>query len=502
MHKSHVKFLIADIPRQKFRPRAFFDSRNLLIRFSLSIVLVGLLSGCGLMLGPNYERPQLVVADSWHQALVGDMTQGEAAYQTWWVGLGDPALVSLIERAQLQNLDIKLAAARIAEASAQLGVAAGGRMPDVNGSGFAVRTRISEGILGVDIPPLDRPDTIRSIGIGSSWEIDLWGRVRRSIEAANASYEASLEDHRDVQVILSSVVGTRYVQLRTLQQRLSFARANVELQRETLALVDARNVAELAPDLEVRQAEFNLAITESALPDLEAAILQTINQLSTLLGERPGALHQELQAQSPMPGLPAAMPIAIPAEMVRQRPDIRAAERVLAAQTAIVGVATTALYPNFLLLGNFSYAAAAGGLFNGGNENWLLGPFFSWNLFDGGRVRNAIRVEEAQTEQALIAYERTVLGALQDVENSLIGFAKERERKAALQRGANAAAEADLLVRELYLQGLTNFQNVLDTQRSLFSQQDRLAESSGAVVLELISVYRSLGGGWQVKEES
>ncbi len=448
------------------------------------------------MVGPDYERPQLIVADRWHQELVGGMIDGEATYQTWWVGLGDPTLVSLIERAQFQNLDLKLATARIAEAQAQLGIATGGQMPDVNGSGFVQRTRFSEGNQIIVAPPQQRPDTFRDIGIKSSWEIDLWGRVRRSIEAATASYEASLENHRDVQVVLSAVVGASYVQLRTLQQRLQFARANVELQRETLALVVARNLAELAPDLEVRQAEFNLAITESALPDLEAAILQTINQLSTLLGEQPGALRQELQTASPIPQLPVSVPTGIPAEVIRQRPDIRAAERVLAAQTALVGVTTTALYPNFFLLGDFSYATAAGGLFNGGNEAWSLGPFFSWNLFDGGRVRNAIHVEEAQTDQALIAYERTVLGALQDVEDSLIGFAMERERQAALQRGADAVAEADRLVRELYRQGLTNFQNVLDTQRSLFSQQDRLAESSGAVVLELISIYRSLGGGW------
>lgn len=498
MYKSHIKFShsTAEILGQTLPPRAPLSQLNLSARFWSIAILVGLLSGCAHMVGPDYERPQLVVADRWHQELVDGMTEGEAAYQSWWLGLGDPALVSLIERAQLQNLDLKLAAARISEARATLGIATGGRMPDVNGSGFALRTRISEGILSVDLPPLDRPDTIRDISVGASWEIDLWGRVRRSIEAATASYEASLENHRDVQVVLSSVVGRSYIQLRTLQQRLLFARANVELQRETLALVEARNLAELAPDLEVRQAEFNLAITEAALPDLEAAILKTINLLSTLLGEQPGALHQELQKPSPIPGLPASVPTGIPAEVIRQRPDLRAAERVLAAQTALVGVATTALYPNFFLHGDFGYATAVGGLFNGGNEAWSLGPFFSWNLFDGGRVRNAIHVEEAKTEQALIAYERTVLNALQDVEGSLIGFAKERERQAALQRGADAAAEADLLVRELYRQGLTNFQNVLDTQRSLFSQQDRLAESSGAVVLELISIYRSLGGGW------
>jgi NodT family efflux transporter outer membrane factor (OMF) lipoprotein len=286
------------------------------------------------------------------------------------------------------------------------------------------------------------------------------------------------------------------VLLRALQERLRLALANVELQRETLKIVEARNKAELAPKLEVRQAELNLATTESAVPALQAAIVQTTNRIGILLGEQPGVLHAELQGSAPIPAPPASVAMGMPADLVRRRPDVRRAERNLAAQTARIGVATAALYPNFFIAGDFSYLTASGSIFDSGNQQWSLGPFFSWNLFDGGRVRSAIDVEEARTEQLLAIYEQTVLRALQDVDDSLVGYAEERKRLAALTRSEIAAADATRLVQELYKRGLTNFQNVLDTERSLFGQQDLLAESEGNVMLNLISIYRALGGGW------
>jgi multidrug efflux system outer membrane protein len=474
----------------------FVSRSNIPVAILPLAALFVILAGCIRPVGPDFEQPDLVVADRWHQDLVAGLVDGEAVYQTWWLALQDPQLDSLINRASQRNLDLKLAYARIAEGRAQLGIVKGERYPELDGFGSAQRLRLSEGVSAVMPPPQERLDNFSELGVQAIWELDLWGRVRRSVESAEASYAASLENYRDVMVVLYADVGSNYVLLRTLQERLRLARANVELQRDTLDIVEARYRAELAPLLEVRQAELNLATTESTIPGLEAAIVQTINRLGVLLGEQPGVLNPELESGAVIPSPPGSVAMGIPADLVRRRPDIRRAERELAAQNALIGVATAALYPNFFIAGDFSYVTAAGSLFDSGNESWSIGPFFSWNLFNGGRVRSAIDVEEARTEQLLAIYEQTVLRSLQDVDDSLVAFAEERKRLLALQRSEIAAADANRLVNALYKRGLTNFQNVLDTQRSLFGQQDLMAESSGNVMLNLISIYRALGGGW------
>jgi len=453
--------------------------------------LITLVSGCAWQVGPDYVPPDIVVSDEWHQHLVAGMSAGEAEFQRWWTTLDDAQLNALIADADQGSLDLQIATARIREARALLGATRGNRFPDLDATGAAQRQ--GSRAMGSISP---QTQNVTQAGVEATWEIDLWGRVGRSVESATASYEAALEDYRDVSVVLYADIGSTYVQLRTLQRRVVLARANVALQRETLELVAARHRAELAPDLELRQAELNLASTEAVIPSLQAALARSVHRLSVLLGEHPGALHARLDGEGELPNLPAVLDFGIPADLLRRRPDLRRTERQLAAQTARIGVATSALYPNFFLAGDFSYAAASGNLFNRENRAWSIGPFFSWNLFDGGRVRQSIKVEEARTEQLLLAYERTVLSALQDVEDSLVLFAEERQREAALSRAVAAATEADRLVRELYKRGLTNFQNVLDTQRALFSQQDLLAESQGNVILNLISIYRALGGGW------
>ena len=468
-------------------------------RLVVLLVAVAFVGGCIRPVGPDYEPPELVTNDQWHQSLVVGMDSGEADYQTWWETLDDPQLNSLIERAALQNLDLRVAAERINEARALLGIAAGERLPDVDAVGSAGRQQLSDGVLGA---PAGGPESATSVGVGATWEFDLWGRVARSVEAAEAGYEASIENYRDVEVVLFADIGSNYVELRKLQQQLRFANENVDAQRETLRIVEARYKAELAPMLDLRQAELNLASTESTRPRLEAAILQTINRLSVLLGQMPGSLRAELTPVGPIPGPPEALAVGIPADLTRRRPDIRRAERNLAAQTASIGIATSALYPNFFIDGNFGYATVGGKLISSENEAWTLGGFFSWNLFDGGRVRNAIDVEEARTGQLLAVYEQTVLRSLQDVEDSMIRFAEERNRAEALGRAEAAAVDAVRLVNELYKRGLTDFQNVLDTERALFVRQDQLAQSRGDVTLNLISIYRALGGGWSASESS
>lgn len=448
------------------------------------------LAGCSWQVGPNYSEPEVVVDDEWHQSLVANGDQADLS--RWWERLNDPELTALIDTTEQNNLDLKVSSARIQESRALLRVVSGSRVPDLDALGTGQRqgTRAQPGLPS-------STQTFRQTGIEAAWEIDLWGRVGRSIESATASLEASIEDRRDLSVVLYADVASTYVQLRTLQERLRLARANVALQQETLELVTARHKAELAPDLELRQAELNLASTEAVIPSLNAALAQTMHRLSVLLGAQPGSLHTRLEPSNGLPILPTVLEVGVPADLIRRRPDLRRAERQLAAQTAQVGVATAALYPNFSLTGAFDFAAVTGGLFERDNRAWSFGPFFSWNLFDGGRVRGTIQIEEARTEQLLIAYEQAILRALQDVEDSMVGYAEERQREAALSKAVDAAEEADRLVRELYKRGLTNFQNVLDTQRTLFGQQDLLAESRGNVLLNLISIYRALGGGWE-----
>jgi len=457
----------------------------------VGMLVSGLMLSACITVGPDYEAPEVVVSDEWHQSLVDNMDSSAAAVE-WWSSLNDPKLNELIERAQSGNLSLAIAVARIDEAERFLGIARGERVPDVDAVGGITRSKSQLNVL----PDVESVDEFGDAGVAATWELDFWGRVRRTIESSQASYEASVEAYRDTLVLLNARVATNYIFLRTNQERLRLANENVLRQQETLRLTEARNRAQLAPDLDVEQAKLNLASTEAAVPALESLILQTINNLSVLLGEQPGDLMAEVMPPQSIPDPPGVLSVGFPADAVRNRPDVRLAERALAAQTARIGIATSALYPNFFLTGDFGYSGVGGDYFDNDNETWSIGPFFSWNLFDGGRVRNSIGVEEARTEQALAAYEASVLEALRDTENSLVAYATEQRRLQALGRSVAAAAASAKLVRTLYRSGLTNFENVLITERTLFNQQDLQAVSKGEVVQNAISVYRAVGGGW------
>jgi len=458
---------------------------------NVGVVAASLVLAACITVGPDYEPPEVVVADEWHQDLVDNM-DSSAASVDWWSSLNDPKLKELIERAQSGNLSLAIAVARIDEAERFLGIARGERVPEVDAVGGITRSKSQLNVL----PGVESVDEFGDARAAATWELDFWGRVRRTIESSQAGYEASVEAYRDTLVLLNARVATNYVFLRTNQERLRLANENVLRQQETLRLTEARNRAQLAPDLDVEQAKLNLASTEAAVPTLESLILQTINNLSVLLGEQPGDLMAELVPPQSVPDSPSVLSVGFPADAIRNRPDVRRAERNLAAQTARIGIATSALYPNFFLTGDFGYSGVGGDYFDNDNEAWSIGPVFSWNLFDGGRVRNSIGVEEARTEQALAVYEASVLEALRDTENSLVAYASEQRRLLALDRSVAAAAASADLVRTLYRSGLTNFENVLITERTLFNQQDLQAVSKGQVVQNAISVYRAVGGGW------
>ena len=292
-----------------------------------------------------------------------------------------------------------------------------------------------------------------------------------------------------------------YADVRALQARIDYTQGNIGTQEGSLQLVLDRNKAGIASDLEVRQAELNLYRTKAVLPLLQARLTASINQLGVLLGEGPQALHADLSNAKPIPAVPQQILVGVPGELIRRRPDIRAAERSLASETAQIGVATAELYPRFSIAGDFTMLATDfDDITDWDSRRFNVGGFFSWNIFDGGRVRGQIDVQDARTEQALYRYEQTVLRALEEVETNLARFVRERERQVALAQSATAAEKSVELVLILYRTGLTDFQNVLDMQRSLFEQQDRLATSDGEVIKNLIRIYTSLGGGWDPDE--
>ncbi len=461
-----------------------------------------LLQGCSVFkVGPDYESPETAMPDQWHQRATAGLVDGEADIQNWWEVFNDPILTDLIEQATVGNKDLEVAFSRVQEARANRGFATGEFYPQVDGAGAAERTRQSEGIVRNPGAPQKRVDNFYSLGLDASWEIDVFGRIGRSVESADAGLQASIEDYRDVLVSLYSEVALSYIDVRAFQARIQFSKDNIATQAGTVTLTQDRLAAEIAPELDVRQAELNLARTEAELPRLEQAKVQAINRLGVLLGQPPAMLHPILEVDGPIPRPPQRIAAGLPSELLRQRPDIRAAERQLAAQTAQIGVATADLYPRFSLSGTFAFETAGSAIFGDGNHAWSFGPAFRWNIFNGGRVRNNILAQDARANQLLSDYENTVLEALEDVENSLVAFEQERIRRDALERSVIAAEESVRLVKELYIAGLTDFQNVLDMERSLAEQQDDLAESAGLVSQNLVALYRSLGGGWEPDPE-
>jgi len=458
------------------------------------LLLAGLLA-CGLagcLVGPDYEPPEAPMPDAWHQDAVDGLREGEANLHTWWTSLGDPELEELIGRAEASNRNLAQAVSRIREARLLRAIAAGEMIPAAGLEAEAARG---------EPPGSEGADNVFAIGIGASWEIDVFGRIRRQVESATATYEASIEDYRDILVTLFAEVGLAYVEVRALQERIAFAKANVEAQTDSLRLTRDRFAAGLTSALDVAQAESNLAQTAAKIPQLRNGLANALNRIAVLLGVEPGELHEDLREQKPIPQPTEEIAVGIPADLMRQRPDIRAAERRLAAQTAQIGVATAELYPQFKLGGLIGVKSITfSDLLDDSGFTWGIALPIRWNLFAGGRIRNNIRVQEERTQQALLGYEQAVLLALEDVENSLVGYVQEKVRRERLEAAVDATQRSVALVTTQYTAGLTDFQNVLDSQRTLFNQEDALAESDGRVVQNLIAIYKSLGGGWRVDD--
>lgn len=462
----------------------------------------------GCTVGPNYQRPDLPTPSGWKEAEQGGIDTRPAELTRWWTSFNDPLLDSLVERAIQSNLDLRLAEARIREARASRAVTAAGAWPTVDTSGSYTRVRTSQNALafpsfgGGPAPSLDKllEHNLYQTGFDASWEIDVFGGVRRSVEAADANIDASIENRRDTLVTLLGEVAQNYIDLRGSQRQLTVTRDNLKAEQETLDLTRVRFQAGLVSDLDVARAEAEVNTTASQIPRLESSLKQDAYQLDVLLGLEPGSLWAELSNEAPIPGLPPKVLIGLPSDLLRRRPDIRRAERQLAAATAQIGAATADLFPKFSLTGAAGLESfSASDWFSRDSRFWSVGPTITWPVFDAGKIRANIEVKNAQQEQALTQYEKAVLTAFQDVETSLVNYSNEQVRRQSLVSAVAADRRATQMANELYIRGLSDFLNVLDAQRALFVVESALAQSDATMASNLVALYKALGGGWEIK---
>jgi NodT family efflux transporter outer membrane factor (OMF) lipoprotein len=467
---------------------------------ALTLLAAGTLVGC--KVGPAYTAPATHPPQQWSEPMAGGESPGRANPAAWWQGFHDPELDGLVARALASNLDLRMAQARLRAARAERGLADADLWPaaDLSGSAGRERQSANQPLFGTLLPPgTPLTSNVYQGGFDAAWELDLFGAARRGTEAADADLAAAGFALGDAQVTLVAEVARNYTAARGFQQRLAIARQNLEAQKDVVALAQDRSRQGFTSSLEPEQAATVLAQTEAQVPALESGLQAAIHHLGVLLGQAPGSLGAELAASAPIPAVPPQVPAGLPSDLLRRRPDIRVAERRLAAATARIGVATADLFPRLSLTGGFGYqSATAGSLFTPGSAAWSLGPAFQWHLFDAGRVRANIRVQNARQEEALASYEKTVLTGLEDVENALVAYAKEQARNVPLRAAVASSGKSLEIAREQYKSGLTSFINVLDAERSVYQAQDSQVQSDQAVAQDLIALYKALGGGWSV----
>jgi len=443
-----------------------------------------------------------MVSPDWIEA--GDeRVRNEASdYREWWKVFKDPVLDRLIDRAYRENLTLRIAGIRILEARAQLGIAIGNIFPQTQqASGSVERIRTSES--SPQAIPVYSQD---QIGVNASWELDFWGRFRRSIESANATWLATVADYDNAMVSLTADVANSYIAIRTLEKRLAIARENVEAQKESLKIAEARVRFGTVTQLDVEQAQTLLNNTLASIPLLETQLRQQEDALCVLLGIAPRDLADLIKGASEIPVSPPQVIAGIPADLLRRRPDIRSAEYQAAAQSALIGVAKSDLYPAFSLSGTFGFLSTnfdrygLPDMFQWKNRMFQAGPSFQWNILNYGQITNNVRAQDARFQELLITYQNTVLRAQQDVEDNLSGFLRAQERAKYLSISTVAARNAFDLAAKQYRQGIVDFTTVLVAQQSLLNEQDNLAVALGSISSGLVGVYRSLGGGWEIRE--
>jgi NodT family efflux transporter outer membrane factor (OMF) lipoprotein len=455
-----------------------------------------LLAGC--TVGPDYHPPKTAAPAQWVSPPEGGETNLPAADAAWWKSFQDAELDSLVARAAQSNLNLRAAVARVREARAAARVVSAGLAPTLDAAGSYTRDRYSANGFPPFPPGVPVEADVYQAGFDAAWELDVFGGTRRASQAARAEVAAAEFGRRNLLVTIFAEVARNYVQARAFQRRLAVADENISAQEQILALTRDRFAKGLTGELDVQEADALLATTRAQAPVFETGFRDSVYQLALLLGQPPGALLEELTNAAPIPAAPPAVPVGLPADLLQRRPDVQQAERQLAAATARVGAVVSDLYPKFSLTGDVGLQSISpGDWFNAGSRFWTAGPTVQWRIFDAGRIRANIRVQNARVDQALAAYEQSMLAAFTDVETALTAYAREQTRRQSLAHAAQAGEQAVALARDLYQHGLADFLRVLEAQRSLYQSQDALIESDRAVSSDLIALYKALGGGWE-----
>ncbi len=465
-------------------------------RGTLAVVIGVALTGCAV--GPNYVRPTAQSPAAYVEAPAQGVTD-PAALATWWRTFADAELTALIERTIASNLDIQLAQARLREARATLRhTQTSTQWPTVEVNASATWGRTNAQTQGIVVPSGNSTTSTYQLDFDASWELDLFGGVRRQVEASEADAQAAEDALRNTLVSALAEVAKDYVQLRQYQNQLAVAQARVAAWRDTLRITTARNRAGLVADGDVASATANLAAAEAAIPPLESIARQTIHALAVLLGQQPGTLTSELAQRGATPQTPKELPLGLPADLLRRRPDVRQAERTLAASTARIGVEVANLFPKISLTGQFG--GQSGGKFNlvdAAARYYTLGPTIQWGILNYPAIQANIRTAEARRDQQFLTYQQTVLTAFKEVEDALVAYTRELQRQSLLNTQVEEYRRAANIALAKYTRGLTTFLEVLEAQRSLYASEDAQAESQATLGVSLIALYKALGGGWE-----
>ncbi|WP_189042264.1 efflux transporter outer membrane subunit [Aliidongia dinghuensis] len=475
-------------------------SRLMHTRRSYLPFLALVLAGC--TVGPDYVPPKTEAPAQWTEAktpgLIGTGPEAAQQLERWWTSFNDPTLSSLVGQAIADNLDLKIAEQRLVEARAEREQAAAGYYPTLGASASAERQRYSTAL---KFPPFGGIANTFEAGFDASWEIDVFGKTRRAVEAADATVEATNESRRDVLVSLLAELGQDYATLRSAQARLAIAYRNIKADQDSLDLTRDKYKGGLGNELDVAQAQSQLETLNAAVPQLETVVAQQSHAIAVLLGKEPGALEAELAAPQPLPPAPPVLPAAVPSDVVRNRPDIRAAERQIAGANAEIGVAIAQMFPSFSITPSFGLAGGSlHHLLNDGALQWGVPASVSVPIFEGGRLEANVIEAKAIAEEDRLSYRKTVLTAFQEVEDALVAYNAERRRHERLV--AAVAADRTALDRStsLYRSGLGTFLAVLDSERSLYGSEDAAAQSELTLTQQTIALYKALGAGWQVGE--
>jgi multidrug efflux system outer membrane protein len=472
------------------------------------ILLLVFLAGCAV--GPNYKAPKTPVNSAFENGGQTNLSTKETAI-AWWQGFNDPELTNLVARALASNYDLRIATANLRESRALRNNAAFDLLPTVDGVASYTDTQYSRAFVPVtSAPPAGSTNTtavsssrhleLYNAGFDATWELDIFGHVRRSVEAAGDEVQSAVASRRDVMVSVISEVARNYFELLGAQSELATAEQNAENQRQTLKITEDTRDAGRGTELDVARARAQMNNTLADIPPLQSAVAHAQHRLSVLTGQLPEALTTELKEPRPLPDMPSVINIGSPEALLRRRSDIRAAERALAAATARIGIATADLFPRVTFNGNIALEATRfSGLPKGGADTWSFGPSITWAALDYGHVRARMVAAGAQADAQLAMYQRIVLTSLEETENALVDFSRQQARRDFLRESESASRSAAALARQRFENGATDFLTVLDAERVLFEAQDQLAQSNTRTATALVALYKSLGGGWEIE---